>query len=50
MWSVGVVVQTFESCPLNAWFLEVVLMTALVGTRSLNSNMNDTERKLLVDE
>lgn len=39
-----------ESCPLNAWFIEVVLNLALIGTRTMHAKLKDTGRKALVDE
>ncbi|KAJ5188427.1 SNF2-like protein [Penicillium cf. griseofulvum] len=38
-----------ECCPLNAWYLEVVLNAALIGTRAMHVNLNEQERKSLVD-
>lgn len=39
-----------ESCLVNAWFLEVVLNAALVGTRAMHSHLNNAERHALVDK
>lgn len=39
-----------EGCPLNAWFTEVVLNTALVSTRTMHAGLNNLERECLVDE
>ncbi|KGO49252.1 SNF2-like protein [Penicillium expansum] len=36
-----------ECCPLNAWYLEVVLNAALIGTRAMHAKLNEQERKKL---
>lgn len=39
-----------DSCPLNAWYAEVVLRAALVDARTLHSALEPSERDTLVNE